>query len=75
MGIGIMIGHMVAVPLVQVGVPVATYDATCTKALGPDFVALLLNSWFTASSVLFFGDSQHVVDLLAHMHCHSNLFL
>ena len=35
MGIGIMIGHMVAVPLVQVDVPVATNDATCTKELDP----------------------------------------
>ena len=67
MGIGIMIGHMVAVPLVQVGVPVATYDATCTEALGPAFVVLLLNSWITASLVSLFSDIQHVVDPLACM--------
>ena len=73
-GIGITIGHTVAVPLVRVGVLVATSDATHTKALGSAFVALLLNSWFTASSVLFFGDRQHVVDLLACMHHHSELF-
>ena len=64
-GIGVMIGCTAAVLLVRLGVLVATSDATCTKALGPAFAALLLNSWFTSSSVLLFGNSQHVVDLLA----------
>ena len=56
-GISVTIGHTVAVPLVQVGVLVATSDATCTEVLGPDFAAFLLHSWFTASSVSFFSDS------------------
>ena len=74
-GISITIGHNAAVPLVRVGVLVATSDATCTKVLGLVFAALLLNGWFTASLVSFFGDSQHVVDLLARTHCQANLFL
>ena len=49
MGIGITIGRTAAAPLVRVGIPVATSDATHLEALGPAFVALLLNSWFTAS--------------------------
>ena len=65
MGIGVTIGHTAAVPFVRVGVPVTTSVSTHTKMLGPALVALLLNSWFTASSVSFFGGSQHVVDLLA----------
>ena len=74
-GIGIIIGRMAAVPLVRVSVPVATADATRTKALGSAFVALLLNSWFTASLVSSFSDSWHVLHLLACTHCHADLFL
>ena len=61
--------------MVRVGIPVSATDATHTEALGPAFACLLLNSWFSTCTVAFFGDSQHIVDLLASTWCHMDLFL
>ena len=59
----------------RVGIPVSATDATRMEALGPTFACLLLNSWFSPCTMVFFGDSQHVVDLLAHTRHNTDLFL
>ena len=47
----------------------------CMEALGPMFACLLLNSYLSPCTMAFFGDSQHVVDLLACTQRHMDLFV
>ena len=63
-GIGIMVEHPWAAPLVSLSVPVSAADATHMEALGPALASLLLASWFSVARVCFKGDSSYVVGLL-----------
>ena len=54
-GIGIMVGHPRAAPLVSFSMPVSAVDATRMEALGPALASLLLAGWFSAAWVYFKG--------------------
>ena len=73
-GIGVMVGHPWAAPLVSFSVPVFAADATCTDALGPALASLLLAGWFSAAQVCFKGDSSYMVGLLDRSQCPRDIF-